>query len=144
MEKVKFIRLASPTDASVMDRLNEEFNGVRMPLEEIKYSLEQADEIVAIAYLGDDPVGFACAQSIKSFCYGELVGEITEMYIQERARRQGLAGMLLVFLEEQLFARGVRTVKVLTGHDNHQAIGAYEKSGYKREDEVLLEKELGE
>ncbi|WFB61121.1 GNAT family N-acetyltransferase [Paenibacillus sp. BR1-192] len=144
MEKVKFIRLASPTDASVLDRLNEEFNGVRMQLEEIKYSLEQADEIVAIAYLGDDPVGFACAQSFKSFCYRELVGEITEMYIQERARRQGLAGMLLVFLEEQLFARGVSTVKVLTGHDNRHAIAAYEKSGYKREDEVLLEKELGE
>ena len=51
--------------------------------------------------------------------------------------------MLLVFLEEQLIARGVSTVKVLTGHDNRQAIGAYEKSGYKREDEVLLEKELG-
>lgn len=85
---MKFIRLASPTDASVLDRLNEEFNGVRMPLEEIKYSLEQADEIVAFAYLGDDPVGFACAQSFKSFCYRELVGEITEMYIQERARRR--------------------------------------------------------
>jgi ribosomal protein S18 acetylase RimI-like enzyme len=143
MEKVKLIRLASPTDASVLDRLNEEFNGGRMPLEEIEYSLQQSDEIVAIAYLGDEPVGFACAQSFKSFCYRELVGEITEMYIQERARRQGLAGMLLVFLEEQLIARGVSTVKVLTGHDNHQAIRAYEKSGYKREDEVLLEKELG-
>ncbi|WP_433939396.1 N-acetyltransferase family protein [Paenibacillus lautus] len=142
MEKVKFIRLASLPDASVLARLNEEFNGNEMPMGEVEYSLQQADEIVAIAYLGDDPVGFACAQFFKSFCYRELVGEITEMYIQERARRQGLAGMLLVFLEEQLIARGVRTVKVLTGHDNHQAIGAYEKSGYKREDEVLLEKEL--
>lgn len=59
------------------------------------------------------------------------------MYIQERARRQGLAGLLIAFLEEQLIARGVKTVKVLTGHDNHAAIGVYEKSGYKREDEVF-------
>lgn len=143
MKKERHIRLASLSDASVLVRLNWEFNEVLMPLEETEHRLKQSGEIVAIAYLGDDPVGFACAQSFQSFCYRELVGEITEMYIQERARRQGLAGMLLFFLEDQLIARGVKTVKVLTGHDNHQAVGVYEKSGYKREDEVLLEKELG-
>lgn len=65
------------------------------------------------------------------------------MYIQEQARRQGLAGLLIAFLEERLIARGVKTVKVLTGHDNYQAIRAYEKSGYALEDEVMLEKMLG-
>ncbi|MGG4095244.1 N-acetyltransferase family protein [Paenibacillus lautus] len=142
MNNERQIRLASHSDASVLVRLNWEFNEVQMPFTDVEDRLKQSGEIVAIAYIGDEAVGFACAQSFQSFCYRELIGEITEMYIQERARRQGLAGLLIAFLEEQLIARGVKTVKVLTGHDNHAAIGVYEKSGYKREDEVFLEKEL--
>ncbi|MEJ9219967.1 GNAT family N-acetyltransferase [Paenibacillus glucanolyticus] len=142
MDIHKQVRMASHSDASVLVQLNEEFNEALMPQEDVERSLKQAHEIVAIAYLNDVPVGFACAQSFQSFCYPELMGEITEMYVQERARRQGLAGMLIAYLEEQLVERGVKTVKVLTGHDNDQAIGAYAKSGYIQEDEVMLEKRL--
>ncbi|WP_459966219.1 N-acetyltransferase family protein [Paenibacillus sp. JCM 10914] len=138
----KRVRLASPTDASVLIQLNHEFNEVVMPLAAVKRSLQQAHEIVAIAYLGDEPAGFACAQLFQSFCYGQAMGEITEMYIRESARRQGLAGMLIEFLERQLQQRGVGTVKLLTGHDNVPAIGAYEKSGYVQDDEVMMTKRL--
>lgn len=113
-----------------------------MPVATVERRLQHGDEIVVIALLNDEPVGFACAQTYTSFCYEELLGEITEMYVQEQARGIGLAGMKIECIEEQLRTQGVATIKVLTGCDNDAAIRAYGKSGFVKEDEIMLEKQL--
>lgn len=136
------IRWANANDAEDLLNLNDAFNGVGTSLEEVKDSLALSNELIALAVIDGQAVGFACAQLFKSFCYRGLQGEITEMYIAEVARRRGLATMLIAFIEEELSARGVTRVKILTGQRNEMAIKTYEKSNYTRTEEVLLQKKL--
>ncbi|MGC5771624.1 GNAT family N-acetyltransferase [Paenibacillus pabuli] len=136
------IRWANENDAEDLLKLNDAFNGVGTSVEEVIDSLALSNELIALAVIDDQAVGFACAQYFKSFCYRALQGEITEMYIAEVARRRGLATLLIAFIEEELKARGVTSVKILTGQRNEMAIKTYEKSNYTRTEEVLLQKKL--
>lgn len=137
------VRLATIKDADVLSSLNYEFNGGdKRPEAEIIESLNTGNELVAVAELWDEVVGFACGQSSQSFCYAASHGEITEMYVQESARRKGVAVALLAFLEAQLRLRGVGTVKILTGRTNDPAVATYASCGYVKHDEVFLEKRL--
>ncbi|MEC0129331.1 GNAT family N-acetyltransferase [Paenibacillus pabuli] len=141
-EKNIHIRWANANDAEDLLKLNDAFNGVGTSIEEVKDSLALSDELIAIAVIDDQAVGFACAQYFKSFCYRELQGEITEMYITEVARRRGLATLLIAFIEDKLRSRGVTSVKILTGQENEIAIRTYGKSNYAITEEVMLQKEL--
>ncbi|MBP1989608.1 ribosomal protein S18 acetylase RimI-like enzyme [Paenibacillus eucommiae] len=137
------IRLASPSDANELSRLNQEFNGGdQRPAADIIESLNDSAELIAIAEIGGKVVGFGCAQSFRSFCYSGLQGEITELYVAEAARRKGIATSLIFYLEECLKKRGVKSVKVLTGRRNHAAIKTYEQCDYHKDDELLLKKKL--
>jgi ribosomal protein S18 acetylase RimI-like enzyme len=84
----------------------------------------------------------ACAQYYKSFCYTELCGEITEVYVREHARRKGLATGMISFLEKELIAKGVGDLKILANVNNEAAVSAYEKCGYARDTVVMLDKQL--
>ncbi|PWW39958.1 MULTISPECIES: GNAT family N-acetyltransferase [Paenibacillus] len=136
------IRWANGNDAEDLLKLNDAFNGVGTTIEEAKESLALSNELIALAVIDGQAVGFACAQYFKSFCYRGLQGEITEMYIAEVARRRGLATLLIAFIEEELRERGVTRVKILTGQRNEMAIKTYKKSNYARKEEVLLQKKL--
>ncbi|MEX1030005.1 MAG: GNAT family N-acetyltransferase [Paenibacillaceae bacterium] len=138
----KYIRWANEDDAESLVTLNAEFNGAGLKVSEIKHSLRNTNELVALAIMEDVPVGFACAQFNKSFCYRDLQREITEMYIQEAARRKGLGSMLLLFLEQELQVRGVKDVKILTGRNNESAHKAYEHANYLNKDQIVFEKQL--
>lgn len=141
-EEKMYIRWANANDAEDLLKLNDAFNGVGTSVEEVKDSLALSDELIALALIDDQAVGFACAQYFKSFCYRGLQGEITEMYIAEVARRRGLATLIIAFIEEELKARGVTSVKILTGRRNEMAIKTYAKSNYAITEEVLLQKKL--
>ncbi|WP_408894736.1 N-acetyltransferase family protein [Paenibacillus taichungensis] len=137
-----YVRWANENDAEELLKLNDAFNGVGTTMEDVKESLALSNELIALAVIEDQAVGFACAQYFKSFCYRGLQGEITEMYITEVARRRGLATLLIAFIEEELRERSVTSIKILTGQRNEMAIKTYEKSNYTRTEEVLLQKKL--
>lgn len=137
------VRLATEDDAEELSILNQQFNGGDIiPMPDIKDSLARSNELIAVAVLNGRIVGFACAQSFASFCYRELQGEITELYVQEAARRMGIATSLITLLEKQLHARGVKSIKVLTGRKNDAALRTYELSRYRREGWIALHKQL--
>lgn len=104
--------------------------------------MRESSEIIAVAEMDGRVVGFGCAQSFRSFCYKEPLGEITEMYVEEAFRRKGAATALLSCLEMQLRKRGVAEVKILTGRRNHSAIRTYKRCQYEEDDEQLLKKQL--
>ena len=136
-------RLATAEDAEQLAALNQRFNGGdRRPVAEIVKSMRTCSELIVVAELDGKVVGFGCAQSFMSFCYRELLGEITEMYVEDSVRRKGIATSLIACLENHLKARGVTEVKVLTGRRNDAAIRTYENCSYVRDDEVLLKKTL--
>lgn len=144
MSKSVYVRLAEVGDALSLYLLNSEFNGVELSVTEIEKSLKNTNEIVAVAIINDEIVGFACGQYFKSFCYRDLVGEITELYIKEKSRRLGLATKLITSIEEELNKRGVNNIKVLTGQNNEKAIKTYKKSKYILQDDVVLQKKRNE
>lgn len=141
-EGKKSVRRAYIHDAEDLVRLNEAFNGVAMTAEEVRDSLLRSNELISIAILNGHTVGFACAQYFESFCYRERHGVLTEMFVQESARGQGLARMLMGHIEEELRSRGVSHVNVLTGADNEIAIKAYERFQYDRTNEAVLRKNV--
>ncbi|WP_338786354.1 GNAT family N-acetyltransferase [Metabacillus sp. FJAT-53654] len=140
---IKSVRLATIKDAEELSRLNQAFNGsARRIQSEIIQSMERSNELIAVAILNEKIVGFACAQSYESFCYRELQGEITEMYIEKTARRLGFATSLIKLLENNLLDRGVREIKILTNRTNSAAIKTYEKCNYVQDEVILFEKEF--
>lgn len=136
------VREAVKEDVPFLIELNDQFNGVRRSREEVETDLLNAREVIVVAVMEERVVGFACGQIYKSFCYAEHQAEITEMYIQESARRNGLAGMMIERLEGIFNNSGVKHIKILTGNKNAKAIKTYEKAGYDREDELVFAKEL--
>lgn len=136
------VRLARVGDLQNIQRLNEEFNGVDMSSLEIGVWADDRSEIVAIGYVDDNAVGFTCAQSFMSFCYNSPQGEITEMYVRETFRENGIARSLIACLEKELQSRGVRSIKILTGRNNEIAIKTYENANYIVKNEIVLQKKI--
>lgn len=136
------VREAVKEDIPFLIELNDQFNGVRRSREEVDTDLLNGREVIVVAVMEEQVVGFACGQIYKSFCYAEHQAEITEMYIQESARRNGLAGMMIERLEGIFNHSGVKHIKILTGNRNAKAIKTYENAGYDPEDEFVFAKEL--
>lgn len=144
MDSTAKVRLASSADAEELSRLNQEFNGgvLRPAAKIIEHLNINRNELIAVAEMNGRIVGFGCGQCFSSFCYDEPYGEITELYIEEAARRQGMAVALISCLEENFRQRGVKSIKVLTGSSNIAAIRTYEQCSYVKEDEQMLVKHL--
>ena len=137
------VRFAVPADAPALLKLNTAFNGPGpSDVSHIQRSLnENPQEIVCVAELSGEVVGFCCAQVISSFCYASKSGEITELYVEPHARRMGLASALIRFAERELIHRGVTELKLLTGDDNFPAQALYESLGYEKDGEVHYAKD---
>lgn len=136
------VRKAVLEDIPSLVQLNYLFNGVQRSIGEVETDLLNTSEIIVVAVLEDQVVGYACGQIYKSFCYPEDQAEITEMYIQDFARKNGLAVMMIERLEEIFKNAGVKNIKILTGLNNIKAIKTYEKAGYKQEEEIVFNKDL--
>jgi ribosomal protein S18 acetylase RimI-like enzyme len=136
------VRLAKLEDLESLRELNEEFNGVDPSLLKANLWTDEGSEIVAIAYSDGNVAGFACTQSYMSFCYNVPHGEITEMYVREEYRGNGIANSLIECLEKELQSRGVKGIKILTSRENDAAIKSYTKAGYIVKNEVVLHKKI--
>lgn len=63
---------------------------------------------------------------------GDGTAELKRLYVDDRARGQGLATALLERIEQHAAATGVRLLQLETGPQSLPAIGLYEKHGYSR------------
>jgi ribosomal protein S18 acetylase RimI-like enzyme len=129
--------------------LNNEFNGEGFnenglgTLSHIEKSLESNDhEIVCVSEYDEKVVGFCCVRVNRSMCYMSCSAEITELYVREAYRRNGLATMLLKFAENICVTEyGASKLQVLTGNDNFPAQELYKALGYTDDEELLFVKE---
>ena len=90
-------------------------------------ALSQANVLFAVIRKCDG-VAIGCGAIVLEPEYGEL----KRMFIRPEHRGQGLSKRLLSFLEEQAQAKGCRVFTLETGIYQPQALGLYERSGYKR------------
>ncbi len=138
------IRTADISDAQELFRLNEEFNGKDVTqLSLLKKFLEcNEQEIVFIALNENKAVGFCCVQIFKSMCYSKYYGEITELYVNEKYRRQGIAAGMLRYIEEYFADKNIGGYQLFTGGGNTSAQAFYEKQGYVKSNEIMYRKRL--
>ena len=138
------IRLAQPSDAAELHRLNELFNGTGSnSLSNITETLGINDlEIVCVAAQFDQLAGFCCSQICKSFCYPANYAEITELFVLDEYRRQGIGRQLLSNMEQLLIERGARHFHILTFKNNTIAQALYRSCGYSVTSEMLLDKDV--
>lgn len=137
-------RMAQLSDAPELKKLNDLFNGDGCnEVEAIEESLKQNEnEIVCVAVKGNTLVGFCCSQFLKSMCYPYNYAEITELYVMDEYRRQGVGRQLLQFTEDVLVKREVKHLHVLTGNKNTIAQALYRSYGYADTSEILLDKNI--
>ena len=138
------IRQAQTTDTDALFVLNEGFNGAGCTSKErLAESLRSnCGETVLVAETASGIVGFCCAQRLRSMCYHEDYVEITELFVREEFRRQGIAKALLSYAEGWFADRGVKSFQLFTGKDNAAAQSLYEAVDYKRSEERMYRKRI--
>ncbi len=139
------IRLATDNDATQLDILNCEFNGEgETSLENIIHSLKNnKQEVVVVAEADGMLVGFICVQLKKSFCYDDLMPEITEVYVKEDYRKKGIASAMITFAETYCSQNySLHKFELLTGQENLTAQLLYNKLNYVDDKELHLSKRI--
>ena len=139
------VRLAVPSDAQALSRLNDDFNGAgETTVDHIRRSLlENAQEIVVVAEENGMLAGFVCVQIKRSFCYTSVTPEITEVYVDPAFRRRGYAGEMIRFAQRYCAEHfAVDRFELLTGKDNFSAQALYTQLGYTDDGEMHLAKEV--
>lgn len=137
------VRIATVQDAEQLEILNNEFNGEgETTLDNIRASLaDNKQEIVVVDEMDGELTGFVCVQLKKSFCYGEYMPEITEVYVKTQYRRCGVARTMIAYAEEYCKQHyPLHKFELLTGAENDVARIAYAKLGYCEDDELHLAK----
>lgn len=138
------IRRATAEDIPALYGLNRAFNGPGATTEEaMALALGQNDgEIVLLACREGEAAGFCCGRIYRSLCYGDLHGEITELYVEKAFRRQGVAGALMEEMERIFRTEGVRVATLVTRLLNTGAQRFYRSRGYLGDMKLIYRKEL--
>lgn len=136
-------RLATSADAEQLFCLNAEFNGPEeTDVALVRQMLENTpDEVVIVADDAGTLAGFVCVQLKRSFCYRLCQPEVTEVYVRESYRRQGIASGMLAFAERHCREKyPLRRFDLLTGRENQAAQALYAASGYHGDGHVHMKK----
>src|SRR5512132_2489518 len=102
------IRIATPSDAGDLARMNAAFNGVFDSAAQIAARLAACADIetAILAELDGQVVGFACVRVVPCVLYAEPYAELTELYVEPAFRRRGIARALIARAEQLARARG--------------------------------------
>ncbi|MNV96861.1 putative acetyltransferase [compost metagenome] len=68
--------------------------------------------------------------------------EITELFVEEKYRKQGVATALMGFAEDYFKDKNVKGYQLFTGKQNEIAQAFYEKNGYAKSEEQMYRKRL--
>ncbi|MCX7801652.1 MAG: GNAT family N-acetyltransferase [Meiothermus ruber] len=125
---------AEPPDSPIARALIAELDAVLEPLYPPKsrhgYSVEkliQQEVAFFVAYLNGQPVGCGGVQ-----LFGEEYAELKRMYVRPAFRGQGVGKRLLTHLQAYAYERGLRVLRLETGIFQTEAIGLYQRFGFRR------------
>ena len=136
------VRIATIDDISDLFELNALFEN-DTTLELMKASLiENDNEVVCIAHVNGVAAGYCCGLIIKSMCYSSIRVDIESLYVKDDYRGQGIGEALVKCLEEDVYARGIYHLHIITHSTNTKAQSLYEKLGYSKTGEIMLDKTL--
>ena len=139
------VRIATVGDTEQLGVLNDAFNGKdEATIDNIRNSIaNNKQEVVIVDEENGVLVGFVCVQLKKSFCYNEYMPEITEVYVNPRYRKKGIASGMITFPEDYCTKNyPLHKYELLTGKKNFIAQSVYGKLGYTNDDEIHLSKQI--
>ena len=138
------IRLAKPSDASELVKINDLFCGEGSnTADKIEESLINNDsEIVCVASEGSNLVGYCCGDISRSMSCPNKCGTVTHLYVLEGYRRQGIGRKLIESVENEFRKRGLIHLHISTGAENIAAQTLYHSCGYKDTSEFVMDKDL--
>jgi ribosomal protein S18 acetylase RimI-like enzyme len=115
--------------------------------EMIERSVRRNNGVILMARRGAETVGFAAAwiETDPDPCLEEAERRhayVSDIYVVEAARRQGVGHRLLAALEAEMRKRGCRRIRLCAKATNAVALACYEAAGY-RPYEVILSKPIG-
>ena len=137
------IRLAEISDVFELLRLASLYtDGNCNTIDGIEASLKSnTQEIVCVAADVDKLVGFCCGQIQVSMCNEYDYAVITECYISDDYRQQGIGKRLITAIEAEFINRDITLFQVATVNANTAALALCRSCGYK-ENSIMLEKRL--
>jgi len=133
-------RLAQISDAVELARLNRLFNGVEDSGEQIKLRLADPRRVETplIAEIEGRVVGFAAVRVVPTIFYAAPHAELTELFVEEAFRRQGVARALVAAAEALAREGGADEMVILTDTDNEGAQALYMEMGFTQRELALL------
>lgn len=138
--EVFLVRPAAPADSGELARLNAAFNGSNEPAEAYasRLAIEPRVDHPILAWAGEHAVGLANLRLLQPVLFAHPYAELTELFVEEAYRRQGVARRLLTFAEEMARKAGAQTLFILTNFYNHPAQQLYRAHGYQHYDIALI------
>ena len=144
MNMINF-READRADACEMRKFIINFYDDETPpsLEAIERSLTNNQrEVVFLAFDAKKLIGFCCAQILQSVSYSDPYAEMTELFVAETYRRQGIGRQLIQVVENECGKRGVKHFHLDTERNNIIAQTLYRSCGYVDSGQVQMEKDV--
>ena len=137
------VRFATKKDAAVLARLNRKFNKTQDTEQQVAARMQTNPlaETALVAELEGVVVGFACLRVTRSLCYDFALAELTELYVEEAHRRQGVGRALIEQAERVAQKQGSESLMLLTGGRN-SAQEFYRSSGYQVLQDLVMSKRL--
>jgi GNAT superfamily N-acetyltransferase len=126
------VRQATPDDASELARMLDLFDHTGATTEQVAARMRGCESVLT-TYIGEldgRAVGFACLRMVPHIQGDEPYAELTDIYVDEEVRRQGVGRALIAHVEGVVREAGASEVVILTGFDNEGARAAYRASGY--------------
>ena len=125
-------RIAEPTDASDIARLNALFNDVHQPVEFYAARLGEAQRVDTpiLAEMDGRVIGVANLRLVRQALYPEPYAELTELFVEDAYRRRGVGRALIEFAEGLARTGGAPEMLILTNFYNHPAQMLYGALGY--------------
>jgi ribosomal protein S18 acetylase RimI-like enzyme len=135
------IRDVSEGDADAIAQLITEFTRLPTTAIQVQQRLTRSHGIEhpILAELDGNVVGFASLRLVNYLGEDVPYAEISELFVSERYRRQGIARAFMTELERRARAAGASNLAVLTAAHNDTAIALYRGMGFE-EFSIALQK----
>jgi ribosomal protein S18 acetylase RimI-like enzyme len=136
------VRTGGPSDCADIARLNRLFNGAEDSPE--AYAARLADprrvDTLLLAELAGGVVGIAVLRLLQPVFYREPYAEVTELYVEESARRQGVGRALMATAGRLAREAGAEEITLLTNTENEAALRFYHALGFELADVSLVKR----
>ncbi|MEZ4619916.1 MAG: GNAT family N-acetyltransferase [Caldilineaceae bacterium] len=137
------IRVATPDDAAAIWHLNDLYDDVRATVEQIRTKIVECAGIettllatveegrVEEERVKNQVVGFLCLRLVPQTCDPTAYAEVSELFVEEAYRRQGVAHALMTRAKELAREAGATQIVLLTGFKNARAQRFYHSEGFE-------------